>query len=74
MVASKKIEKKSPEKTPAQPIYISMPERGGVHPFVVFWLGFITGALTVALVFGYLYFETQSIQKTIIDSELFQSN
>ncbi len=37
----------------------------GTHPFLVFWLGLITGALIVSLGFGYLFYQSQTIQKTI---------
>ncbi len=40
----------------------------GTHPFLVFWLGLITGALLVTITFAYLFYQSQTIQKTISEN------
>lgn len=59
-------QKKSTEKAAAVPTATHTEfHYRGTHPFLVFWLGLITGALIVSLGFGYLFYQSQTIQKTI---------
>ncbi|MFA6992217.1 MAG: hypothetical protein WC269_02965 [Candidatus Gracilibacteria bacterium] len=39
---------------------------GNLHPFVVFWLGVLTGALLVGLAFFYGMWQTQEGQNAIL--------
>lgn len=39
---------------------------GSVHPVVVFWLGVLTGAVLVALVFGYKMLDAVEYQNRVL--------
>ncbi|HCW32369.1 MAG: hypothetical protein UT55_C0013G0002 [Candidatus Peregrinibacteria bacterium GW2011_GWE2_39_6] len=37
-----------------------------VHPFVLFWLGVLTGAIIIGLIFTYKTYENDNIQNMIL--------
>ena len=39
--------------------------KGDIHPIVIFWLGVLTGAVLIALVFGYKMLDTLDYQDRV---------
>jgi len=40
--------------------------KGEIHPIVIFWLGVLTGAVLIALVFGYKVLDTMEYQARVL--------